>query len=101
MGELPLITASTFTTRSPNNTPLTNRASTSANPNLVISPAFVEANYEVLESLLRDRRCDNHDLSRFGNQSIERDRLIEIGFVLDFVEFISFTFGDKEMIFVI
>ncbi|GJY72055.1 hypothetical protein Tco_0475758 [Tanacetum coccineum] len=42
--------------------------------------------------------CDNHDLSRFDNQSIERDRLIEIGFVLDFVEFISFTFSDKEMI---
>ncbi|GKD68282.1 RNA-directed DNA polymerase, eukaryota, partial [Tanacetum coccineum] len=35
---------------------------------------------------------------RFGNQSIERDRLIGIGFVLDFVELISFTFGDKEMI---
>ncbi|GJU65906.1 hypothetical protein Tco_1247741 [Tanacetum coccineum] len=30
---------------------------------------------------------------RFGNQSIERDRLIGFGFVLDFVEFISFTFG--------
>ncbi|GJW32549.1 hypothetical protein Tco_0052581 [Tanacetum coccineum] len=29
--------------RSPNNTPLTNHASTSANPNLVISPAFIEA----------------------------------------------------------
>ncbi|GJQ90461.1 retrovirus-related pol polyprotein from transposon TNT 1-94 [Tanacetum coccineum] len=39
--------------------------------------------------------------SRFDNQSIERDRLIEIGFVLDFVEFISFTFSDKEMILVI
>ncbi|GJY87247.1 hypothetical protein Tco_0501875 [Tanacetum coccineum] len=35
---------------------------------------------------------------RYGNQSIERDRLIGIGFVLDFVEFILFTFGDKEMI---
>ncbi|GJY85128.1 hypothetical protein Tco_0499154 [Tanacetum coccineum] len=45
--------------------------------------------------------CDNHDLSRLDNQSIERDRLIGIGFVLDFVEFISFTFGDKEMILVI
>ncbi|GJU97741.1 hypothetical protein Tco_1327012 [Tanacetum coccineum] len=48
--------------------------------------------------------CDNHDLSRYvrlDNQSIERDRLIGIGFVLDFVEFISFTFCDKEMIFVI
>ncbi|GJX52855.1 transposase, Ptta/En/Spm, transposase, Tnp1/En/Spm-like protein [Tanacetum coccineum] len=38
---------------------------------------------------------------RLHNQSIERDRLIGIGFVLDFVEFISFTFGDKEMILVI
>ncbi|GJU88006.1 hypothetical protein Tco_1300429 [Tanacetum coccineum] len=47
--------------RSPNNTPLTNRASTSANPNLVISPAFVEANYEVLESLLRGRRRHAHN----------------------------------------
>ncbi|GJT65326.1 reverse transcriptase domain-containing protein [Tanacetum coccineum] len=45
--------------------------------------------------------CDNHDLSRLNNQSIERDRLNGIGFVLDFVEFISFTFGDKEMISVI
>ncbi|GKC47430.1 hypothetical protein Tco_1065152 [Tanacetum coccineum] len=35
---------------------------------------------------------------RFGNQSIERDRLIGIRFVLDFMELISFTFGDKEMI---
>ncbi|GJT99835.1 hypothetical protein Tco_1110174 [Tanacetum coccineum] len=45
--------------------------------------------------------CDNHDLSRLDNQSIERDRLIGIGFVLNFVKFISFTFGDKEMISVI
>ncbi|GJW93415.1 hypothetical protein Tco_0173087 [Tanacetum coccineum] len=37
----------------------------------------------------------------FDNKSIERDRLIGNGFVLDFVEFISFTFGDKEMISVI
>ncbi|GKB91866.1 hypothetical protein Tco_0964138 [Tanacetum coccineum] len=33
--------------------------------------------------------CDNHYLSRLNNQSIERDRLIGIGFVLDFVKFIS------------
>ncbi|GKB90964.1 reverse transcriptase domain-containing protein [Tanacetum coccineum] len=46
-------------------------------------------------------RCDNHDLSRLDNQSIERDRLIGIGFVLNFVKFISFTFGDKEIISVI
>ncbi|GJT77187.1 hypothetical protein Tco_1043912 [Tanacetum coccineum] len=37
-------------------TTLTNRASTLDNPNPVISPAFVEAYYEVLESLLRKRR---------------------------------------------
>ncbi|GJW72220.1 MAK10-like protein [Tanacetum coccineum] len=38
---------------------------------------------------------------RLDNQSIERYRLIGIGFVLNFVKFISFTFGDKEMISVI
>ncbi|GKB97573.1 hypothetical protein Tco_0983710 [Tanacetum coccineum] len=38
---------------------------------------------------------------RFDNQSIEHDRLIRIGFLLDFVEFISFTFSDKEMILMI
>ncbi|GJS73007.1 chlorophyll A/B binding protein of LHCII type 1-like protein [Tanacetum coccineum] len=40
-------------------------------------------------------------LARIGSQSIERDRLIGIGFPLDIVEFISFTFGDEEMISVI
>ncbi|GJZ96656.1 TMV resistance protein N-like protein [Tanacetum coccineum] len=43
----------------------------------------------------------NNYLNRLDNQSIERDRLNGIGFVLDFVEFISFTFGNKEMISVI
>ncbi|GKA11015.1 hypothetical protein Tco_0690448 [Tanacetum coccineum] len=40
------------------------RASTSANPNPVISLVFVEANYEALESLLRNRRRQmrNNDL---------------------------------------
>ncbi|GJV78708.1 hypothetical protein Tco_1514578 [Tanacetum coccineum] len=45
--------------------------------------------------------CDNHDLSRVGNQSIERDRLIGIGLVMDLVKFLSFTFGGKEMTFVV
>ncbi|GKA22172.1 hypothetical protein Tco_0708134 [Tanacetum coccineum] len=49
----------------------------------------------------RRRYCDNHDLSRVGNQSIERDRLIEIGLVMDLVKFLSFTFGGKEMTFVV
>ncbi|GJR71425.1 hypothetical protein Tco_0083790 [Tanacetum coccineum] len=56
VGELPSITAFTFTTKSPENTPLTSRASTLSNPDPVISLVFVEANYEVLESLLRKRR---------------------------------------------
>ncbi|GKD57585.1 hypothetical protein Tco_1290972 [Tanacetum coccineum] len=73
--------------------------------------------------------CDNHDLSRLvkplvltyesvvmyglcvymryvdcvrvGNQSIEHDRLIGIGLVMDLVKFLSFTFGGKEMTFVV
>ncbi|GKD61650.1 hypothetical protein Tco_1299159 [Tanacetum coccineum] len=56
VNEHPPITASTFIARTPENTPLANRASTSANPDPMISTAFVEANYEVLESLLRERR---------------------------------------------
>ncbi|GJU17059.1 reverse transcriptase domain-containing protein [Tanacetum coccineum] len=49
-------TTTMFAATTPENTPLSYRASTSTNPNPVISPAFVEANYETLESLLRDRR---------------------------------------------
>ncbi|GJV71971.1 hypothetical protein Tco_1491966 [Tanacetum coccineum] len=53
-----------FTATTPENTSMAYRASTSANPNPVISPAFVEANYEALESLLRDwrRQMRNNDL---------------------------------------
>ncbi|GJS69224.1 reverse transcriptase domain-containing protein [Tanacetum coccineum] len=47
-----------FSATTPENTPMAYRASTSANPNPVISPAFVEANYEALESLLRDRQME-------------------------------------------
>ncbi|GJT92750.1 hypothetical protein Tco_1081595 [Tanacetum coccineum] len=50
----PVITTVFATT--PENTPFTYRASTSTNPNPMISPTFVEANYEVLESLPRERR---------------------------------------------
>ncbi|GJW55742.1 hypothetical protein Tco_0382729 [Tanacetum coccineum] len=50
--------------KTPENMPLTNRAFTSANLDPMISPAFVEANYEVLESFLRERRkqMPNEDL---------------------------------------
>ncbi|GKE06530.1 hypothetical protein Tco_1398548, partial [Tanacetum coccineum] len=40
------------------------------------------------------------DCVRVGNQSIERDRLIGIGLVMDLVKFLLFTFGGKEMTFV-
>ncbi|GKG24213.1 hypothetical protein Tco_0392249 [Tanacetum coccineum] len=45
-----------FAAATPENIPMAYRASTSANPNPVISPTFVEANYEALKSLLRDQR---------------------------------------------
>ncbi|GJX83588.1 hypothetical protein Tco_0333069 [Tanacetum coccineum] len=62
---------------------------------LVLMPREVKSRDEIF---LRWGYCDKHDLSRLDNQSIERDRLIGIGLVLNFVKFISFTFGDKEMI---
>ncbi|GJY92087.1 hypothetical protein Tco_0507869 [Tanacetum coccineum] len=64
----------------------------------VLMPRVVKSRDEIFS---RWGYCDNHDLSKMDNQSIERDRLIGIGFVLNFVKFISFTFGDKEMISVI
>ncbi|GJY21832.1 hypothetical protein Tco_0394398 [Tanacetum coccineum] len=45
-----------FAATTPENMPFAYRASTSTNPNPMISHAFVEANYEVLESFLRERR---------------------------------------------
>ncbi|GJW70956.1 hypothetical protein Tco_0127873 [Tanacetum coccineum] len=52
-----------------------------------------EINAKESWALLED--CDNYDLS---NQSIECDHLNEIGMVVRLVKFISYTFGDKEMI---
>nr|GEW61657.1 hypothetical protein [Tanacetum cinerariifolium] len=62
--ERPLVTTTVFAATTPENTPIAYHASTLANPNPKISPAFVEANYEVLESLLRERRrhIRNEDL---------------------------------------
>nr|GEW61707.1 reverse transcriptase domain-containing protein [Tanacetum cinerariifolium] len=56
-------TTTMFAATTPENTPLAYRVSTSINPNHDISPTFVEANYETLESL-RDRRRQmrNNDL---------------------------------------
>ncbi|GJX41919.1 hypothetical protein Tco_0256909 [Tanacetum coccineum] len=79
VGELPPITVSTFTARTLENTPLANHASTLANPNPAISPAFIEANYEVLESLLRERRRQMHnkDLRTELEYYSEEGRVVE------------------------
>ncbi|GJQ94442.1 hypothetical protein Tco_0005581 [Tanacetum coccineum] len=58
------ITTTVIAATTPENTPFAYHAFTSTNPNPTISPAFVEANYEILESLLRERRRQirNEDL---------------------------------------
>nr|GEV02151.1 hypothetical protein [Tanacetum cinerariifolium] len=60
---VPIITTM-FAATTHENTPMAYRASTSANPNPVISLAFIEANYEALKSLLRywHRQMRNNDL---------------------------------------
>ncbi|GJQ97228.1 hypothetical protein Tco_0008367 [Tanacetum coccineum] len=62
--ERPPITTTVFAATTPGNTPLAYRASTSSDATPIISLAFVEAHYEILESLLRDRRRQicNEDL---------------------------------------
>nr|GEV98959.1 retrovirus-related Pol polyprotein from transposon TNT 1-94 [Tanacetum cinerariifolium] len=66
-------TTTMFAATTPENMPLDYRASTSANPNPVISLAFMEANYETLESLLRDR----HRQMRNNNLRIELEYFSE------------------------
>ncbi|GJR76240.1 hypothetical protein Tco_0088605 [Tanacetum coccineum] len=58
------VTTTVFAATTPGNTPFAYRASTSTDLTLMISLAFIEANYEILESLLRDRRRQirNEDL---------------------------------------
>nr|GEX25539.1 reverse transcriptase domain-containing protein [Tanacetum cinerariifolium] len=80
--ELPPITTFAFTTTTPENTPLTHRASTSTNPDLIISPAFVEANYEILKSFLRERRKQirNKDLRtelKYFSEEYDEEREME------------------------
>ncbi|GJV97227.1 hypothetical protein Tco_1548804 [Tanacetum coccineum] len=57
----PLITTIVFAATTPENMPFAYHASTLTNSNLMISPAFVETNYEILESLLRERRRQTHN----------------------------------------
>ncbi|GJV69109.1 hypothetical protein Tco_1484618 [Tanacetum coccineum] len=67
--ERPPVITTVFVATTPENTPFAYRASTSANPNPMISPAFVESNYEVLESLLRERRTTEQEGSRRGRNA--------------------------------
>ncbi|GJU95302.1 hypothetical protein Tco_1320058 [Tanacetum coccineum] len=62
--ERPPVTTTVFAATTSENTPFAYHASTSTNPNPTISPAFMEANYEIIESLLRERRRQirNEDL---------------------------------------
>ncbi|GJS79410.1 hypothetical protein Tco_0729291 [Tanacetum coccineum] len=54
--EIPPVTTTVFAATTPGNTPFAYRASTSIDPTPMISSAFIEANYEILECLLRYRR---------------------------------------------
>nr|GEV32235.1 hypothetical protein [Tanacetum cinerariifolium] len=54
--ERPPVTTTVFAATTLKNTPFAYRASTLTDPSPMISPTFVEANYEILESLLKDIR---------------------------------------------
>ncbi|GKD87848.1 hypothetical protein Tco_1359002 [Tanacetum coccineum] len=54
--ERPPVTTTVFAATILGNTPFAYRVPTLTEPAPMISPAFIEANYEILESLLRDRR---------------------------------------------
>nr|GEU73255.1 hypothetical protein [Tanacetum cinerariifolium] len=78
----PPVTTIVFAATTPENTPFAYRASTSANLNPMISPAFVEANYEVLESLLRERQRQirNEDLRtklEYFSEDYDEERKME------------------------
>nr|GEY66228.1 reverse transcriptase domain-containing protein [Tanacetum cinerariifolium] len=59
--ERPPVTTIVFVATTPENTSFAYRASTLTDPAPMISPVFVEANYEILKSLLRDRRRQIHN----------------------------------------
>ncbi|GJV61487.1 hypothetical protein Tco_1467587 [Tanacetum coccineum] len=76
------ITNTMFAATTPENTPIAYRASISANPNPVISSTFIEANYEALESLLRDlqRQMRNNDLRtelEYFREDYDKEREME------------------------
>ncbi|GJS02554.1 hypothetical protein Tco_0319062 [Tanacetum coccineum] len=73
-------TTTMFAATTLENMPLAYHASTSNNPNPVISPDFVEANYETLESLLRDRRRAATPPLRTMSPRVRRRRERVVGF---------------------
>nr|GEW96750.1 hypothetical protein [Tanacetum cinerariifolium] len=80
--ERPPVTTMVFAATTPGNMPLAYRASTSIDATPMISPAFVEANYEILESLLRDRgrQICNEDLRtelEYFNEDYDEEREME------------------------
>ncbi|GKA14406.1 hypothetical protein Tco_0694052 [Tanacetum coccineum] len=81
----PMITT-VFAATTPENTPFAYRTSTSTNPNPMISHAFMEANYEFLESFLRERRrqiCNKDlrtELEYFNEDYDKEQREIAVGF---------------------
>ncbi|GJT98858.1 hypothetical protein Tco_1094376 [Tanacetum coccineum] len=80
--ERPPETTTVFAANTPENTPFAYHASTSTNPNPTVSPTFVEANYEILESLLRERKrqISNEDLQtelEYSSEDYDEEREIQ------------------------
>ncbi|GJW36213.1 reverse transcriptase domain-containing protein [Tanacetum coccineum] len=81
--ERPHVTTTIFAAATPGNTPFAYRASTLTDLAPMISSAFIEANYEILESLLRDRRRQirNEDLpTKLESPRVRRQRERVVGF---------------------
>ncbi|GKF02998.1 hypothetical protein Tco_0029921 [Tanacetum coccineum] len=77
------VTTTVFAATIPKNTPFAYHASTSTNPNPAISPAFVEANYEILKSFLREQRrqISNEDLRtelEYFSKDYDEEREMEL-----------------------
>nr|GEV35372.1 hypothetical protein [Tanacetum cinerariifolium] len=82
--ERPPVTTTVFAATTLGNTSFAYHASTSNDPTPMISPAFVEANYEILESLLRDRQrhIRNDDLRtelEYFSDDCDEEREMEPG----------------------
>ncbi|GJT54853.1 reverse transcriptase domain-containing protein [Tanacetum coccineum] len=80
--ERPPVTTTAFATTTPGNTSFAYRATTLTDPTPMISPIFIEANYEILKSLLKDRRRQirNEDLQtklEYFSEDYEEEREME------------------------